>query len=371
MGLAGREAGRLRAYGSGGPAGSAAKTVFAALESRRWKTRVLKAALLALLLVAIGIAVCLGAANVPLADLFRALGLPAGPDTPDSLLNQRIILELRLPRVLLAALVGASLALAGATFQALFRNPMADPYVIGVSSGASLGATVAMLLAVDLRFFGIGAVPLFAFVGAVGTVLLVSRLGRVGASVSLSTLLLAGIAVGSFFSAIVSLLVYFAGDRLHQVIFWLMGGFDGANWPYVRLALPYFVLGTAAILVHTRELNILLLGEETAGQLGVDVERAKRWLLSGAALLTATAVSTSGVIGFVGLIVPHVLRMLGGPDHGFLLPASALAGAALMVAADTLARTLIAPTELPVGLITALSGGPFFIYILRSRQRIP
>lgn len=347
-----------------------AETVFPILERKRWKGRVLTAALAGLLVGVMVIAVRVGAADIPLADLLKALGLPAAPGTLESALNQTIILKLRLPRVLMAALVGASLAVAGATFQALFRNPMADPYVIGVSSGASLGATVAMLLALNFQFLGVGAVPVLAFAGALGTVLIVYRLGRVGDSVSLLTLLLAGIAVGSFLSAVVSLLVYFADQRLHQVIFWLMGGFDGASWSYVRLAFPYFILGIAVIVLHARELNALLLGEEVAGHLGVEVERAKRWLLAGAALLTATAVSTSGMIGFVGLIVPHALRMLGGPDHRFLLPASAIAGAALMVAADTLARTVIAPTELPVGLITALSGGPFFIYILRNRKKI-
>lgn len=347
-----------------------AETVFPILERKRWKGRVLTAALAGLLVGVMVIAVRVGAADIPLADLLKALGLPAAPGTPESALNQTIILKLRVPRVLMAALVGASLAVAGATFQALFRNPMADPYVIGVSSGASLGATVAMLLALNFQFLGVGAVPVLAFAGALGTVLIVYRLGRVGDSVSLLTLLLAGIAVGSFLSAVVSLLVYFADQRLHQVIFWLMGGFDGASWSYVRLAFPYFILGIAVIVLHARELNALLLGEEVAGHLGVEVERAKRWLLAGAALLTATAVSTSGVIGFVGLIVPHALRMLGGPDHRFLLPASAIAGAALMVSADTLARTVIAPTELPVGLITALSGGPFFIYILRNRKKI-
>lgn len=340
------------------------------LRSKRRRERALVLALLAVLSAAALVAVCVGAADISPAELLRALGPVHTPAAAQSAVNRAIIWELRLPRVALAALVGAALAVAGATFQALFRNPMADPYVIGVSSGAALGATLALLLALNFRFLDVGAVPLLAFTGALGTVAVVYQLGRVGNAVSLLTLLLAGIAVGSFLSALVSLLVYFAGQRLHQVVFWLMGGFEGADWSKVRLALPYFALGTAVILVHARELNALLLGEDTALHLGVEVERAKKLLLAGAALLTATAVAVSGLIGFVGLVVPHALRLLGGPDHRYLIPASALAGAALLVAADTLARTIIAPTELPVGLITALSGGPFFLYILRNRKKL-
>lgn len=340
------------------------------LRSKRGRERALVLALLAVLAAAAVVAVCVGAADISPAELLRALGPVHTPAAAQSAVNRAIIWELRLPRVALAALVGAALAVAGATFQALFRNPMADPYVIGVSSGAALGATLALLLALNFRFLDVGAVPLLAFAGALGTVVVVYQLGQVGNAVSLLTLLLAGIAVGSFLSALVSLLVYFAGQRLHQVVFWLMGGFEGADWSKVRLALPYFALGTAVILVHARELNALLLGEDTALHLGVEVERAKKLLLAGAALLTATAVAVSGLIGFVGLVVPHALRLLGGPDHRYLIPASALAGAALLVAADTLARTIIAPTELPVGLITALSGGPFFLYILRNRKKL-
>ncbi|MBE3582361.1 MAG: iron ABC transporter permease [Thermoanaerobacteraceae bacterium] len=348
----------------------AAGTPFAVLEQKRWRARILILLLVVLLFTTMAAAVRVGAVPIPLSDLLRVLGLMPGPAYTVDPVKEAIILELRLPRVVSAALVGASLAVAGATFQALFRNPMADPYVIGVSSGASLGATVAMLLALDFRFLGVGAVPVLAFAAALATVVLVYQLARTGNVVSIFTLLLAGIAVGSFLSAIVSLLVYFSGERLHQVVFWLMGGFGGSNWSYVRVAVPYFVLGTGVIAFHARELNLLLLGEETAGYLGVEVERAKKLLLTGATLLTATAVSTSGVIGFVGLIVPHAVRLIAGPDHRFLVPASALAGATLMVAADALARTVLAPTELPVGLITALAGGPFFLYVLRNRRRM-
>jgi len=345
------------------PPGS--QSLVASQKRRNRKKKATIVALFALLLFTIVLAVRIGAVYVSLEELVNALSEPATAAST----ARTIILDIRLPRVLLSALVGSALAVAGATFQALFQNPMADPYVIGASSGAALGATVAILLNLKFRILGLGAVPSLAFVGALATVIVVYRLARVGHAVSVVALLLSGIAVGSFLSAIVSLLMYFSGERLHQVVFWLMGGFEGARWSYIRIALPHFALGVAAVIFHTRELNCILMGDETAMHLGVNVERARKVLLAGATLLTATAVSQSGLIGFVGLIVPHVTRMITGPDHSLLIPASALGGAAFMVAADILARTVIAPTELPVGLVTALGGGPFFIYILRTRTK--
>ena len=285
-------------------------------------------------------------------------------------LKASIILQIRLPRVVLSGLVGASLAVAGATFQGIFRNPMADPFVIGVSSGASLGAVLAIVLGLQVGFLGLGAVPVMAFIGALGSILLVYSISRVGGRLPVLTMLLAGIAVGSFLSALVSLAVYFSNQQIHQVVFWLMGGFSGATWQYVRLAVPYVAIGCAACLVYARELNAMVLGEDTAIHLGVDTEWVKRALLGAASLLTATAVATSGLIGFVGLIVPHVVRLLAGPDHRVLIPASALAGAAFLVTADAMARTVIAPTELPVGILTSMFGGPFFIYLLKRRKAL-
>lgn len=349
---------------------AADKPIASVLKGRRRRGRLIMAVLLLLLLGAMTAGVVLGAVEVALPELLQALGLWPGGSQPVDAGTRAIIMELRLPRVLLAVLVGAALAIAGAVFQALFRNPMADPYVLGVSAGAALGATLAFLFPLNYLPLGVGLVPLAAFAGAVLTVILVSRLGRSGGYVSLYNLLLSGIAVGAFFTALVSLLMYFSRRHLHQVVFWLMGGLSQANWPYVRLALPYFMLGSAVALIQARALNALLLGEEAAASLGVEVERTKKWLLLGASLLTATAVAVSGPIGFVGLIVPHVLRMLVGPDHRLLLPASALGGAILVVVADTLARTVIAPTELPVGLIMSLGGAPFFVSLLRRRQRL-
>ena len=281
-----------------------------------------------------------------------------------------ILLQIRVPRVLLAAAVGSSLAVAGAVFQGLFRNPMADPYVIGISSGSALGAVFAMLGGFSLALGGFGAVPLFAFIGGITTIMLVYSMARVGRAVPVMTLLLAGIAVSAFLSALVSLLTYFAGEKLHQVIFWMMGGLGGATWQQVRVMLPYALGGYICVSIFSRELNAMLLGEETASHLGVDTEKVKKILLAGASLLVAAAVSTSGIIGFVGLVVPHFVRLVAGPDHRFLIPASALLGGALLIATDTLARIIIAPSELPVGIITALVGAPMFIYLLKKRKKL-
>lgn len=297
-------------------------------------------------------------------DIGAAFGLPS-----PRAVNESIIWQIRLPRVVLAAVTGSALALAGTTFQALFMNPMADPYMLGVSSGAALGAVVAMFLSINLNLFGLGAVPVLAFGGAGGTMFLVYNLARVGHRVPVVTLLLSGLAVGAFFSAIVSLLVYFSEQKLHQVIFWLMGGFGGATWAQVRLSVPYAAAGLLTVMYYARDLNALSLGEESAGHLGVEVEKAKRILVGAASLLTATAVSTSGLIGFVGLMVPHLMRFVVGPDHRYLVPAAVLAGAIMTTAADTVARLVVAPAEIPVGIVTALAGGPFFLYLLKRRQK--
>jgi len=309
------------------------------------------------------------AALVLLEPLAR-LGLGPGPEAEIPTVTRSIVMQLRLPRVLLASAVGASLAVAGAAFQGLFRNPMADPFVVGVSSGAALGAVLAMVLGQTVSFLGFGTVPLFAFGGGVLTIFLVYHMARVGKTVPVMTLLLAGIAVSAFLSALVSLLTYFAGDELHRVVFWMMGGLGGATWLRVQVMLPYAAAGFICIFMFARELNAMLMGEETARHLGVNTEWVKRVLLVGASLLVAASVSTSGIIGFVGLAVPHLVRLVAGPDHRYLLPASALLGAALLIAADTLARTVIAPTELPVGIITALVGAPLFIYLLRTHKRL-
>lgn len=282
--------------------------------------------------------------------------------------NETIVLSLRLPRVLLAGLVGAGLALAGAAFQGLFRNPMADPYVIGVSSGAALGAVFAMLLPAVLHIMLPLTVPVSASVFAMLTIFMVYHLARTGSKVPVITLLLSGVAVSSLLSAMVSLIMFFSGSQLHQVVFWLMGGLSGRGWNYVYMFLPCGIAGAAIIIFNARELNAMLLGEESAQHLGIDVESVKRWLLIAASLLTGAAVSVSGLIGFIGLIVPHMVRILAGPDHRLLLPSAAVCGASVLILSDLLARVVLSPEELPVGIVTALVGAPFFIFLLHKQK---
>ena len=271
-----------------------------------------------------------------------------------------IILSLRLPRILLAMLVGSGLATAGATMQGLFRNSLASPYVVGVSSGSSFGAALAILF-----LPGIFSVPLSAFSTGLITIFLVYRISQRGTRVSIETLLLAGIAVGLFFSAITSLLMYVSAQSAHYLVFWMMGGFGGGNWRNVIASAPFIGFGIPAIYYFSRELNVMQLGEESAIHLGVEIEKIKKILLILSSLITASAVAVSGVIGFVGLIIPHITRIIVGPDHRILIPVSALIGGIFLIWCDSLARTIIAPVELPVGIITACFGAPFFIYLLK------
>ncbi|TLM65490.1 MAG: iron ABC transporter permease, partial [Actinobacteria bacterium] len=275
-----------------------------------------------------------------------------------------VIVAVRLPRVLLAAVVGACLAAAGLLYQALFRNPLADPYILGVSSGAGLGVTVVLVLTAGATGMRVGAVPLGAFAGAAATIVLVSRLATRRGRVEPTSLLLAGVAVSYTLAALTSFLMVVARESMASVVFWMMGGLEGATWGYVAWVVGMLAVGGTVALLAARRLNLVLLGEERAGQLGLPVERFKALVLAVASLLTAAAVSVSGLIGFVGLMTPHGVRLVLGPDHRRLLPASMLAGAVAMVLADLASRTVLAPTELPVGIVTALLGGPFFVWLL-------
>ena len=270
-----------------------------------------------------------------------------------------IVGGIRLPRVLAAFFVGASLAVAGAAMQALFKNPMADPYILGTSSGGALGASLAIV------FLGGFFVPVFAWIGAVAAILIVwSIAGRRGV-ISVETLLLTGIAVSFFFSALVSFLIAIAGQNVHQIIFWLMGGFWNASPSDAILSACILVPAGALLFFMGRDLNALSLGEETAAHLGIDASRARWAVLGGSTLLVASAVSIAGSIGFIGLVTPHIVRMLTGPDNRVVIPASLLAGGILLVLSDTLARTFF--SDLPVGIITAFIGAPFFIWLIYQR----
>jgi iron complex transport system permease protein len=320
--------------------------------------------LFCLLLGVILASLSFGAAKIGFARVLQVihavyLDNPAGPEG-------LIILSVRLPRILLAGLVGAALAVAGCSFQALLRNPLADPYILGVSSGSALGAVFAILFGLNATSFGM---PLASFCGAIITVMLVFHVGKVGRGLHTNTLLLAGVIISAFFSAIIMFLISAAQkEDLSKIVFWLMGDFSDSNYHFILSTLPYIAGGMVALYSCARGLNLIVMGEETAIQLGIDVERLKKMAYIFASLITAAAVSVCGLIGFVGLIIPHSVRMLFGPDHRLLIPASALMGACFLIASDTIARTIAAPTELPVGAVTATFGAPFFIYLLKKRR---
>jgi iron complex transport system permease protein len=318
------------------------------------------------LVVAVGLAaIVVGTSGVSALDAARivvhrltGLGAVTWPQSAET-----IVWELRLPRVVAGMVVGAGLACAGTVFQAVLRNPMADPYVIGTAAGASLGAVAALLLPVGvIGWAGLGLVQALAFVGGLAAVTVVYSVARSNGSTPVVTLLLAGYAVSSLLAAGVALLMFVSGDRLAAVVSWLLGSLAGASWPRVGIALPLIVASFVLVLLRWRVLNAFLLGERAAAHLGVDVEREKRILTALAALATSAGVAVSGTIGFVGLVVPHLLRLAWGPDHRLLLPASMLYGAALLAAADVGARLA---GGIPVGVVMAFLGAPFLLWLLR------
>ncbi len=332
----------------------------ATLRAAVWSA-VLAAVLAAVVVVSAGI----GPVSIPPVTVAKAvvsgLGVVAF-DVPRA--SAVIVRRVRLPRIVLGAVVGFALAAAGTVMQGFFRNPMADPSIIGVSSGAAVGAVAAIAVPAALPF-GLGLQGA-AFVGALVAAFGVYAIASEGGRTPVATLLLAGVAVQTFLGAVVSYLLLQSGESLEQAVFWLMGHLHYATWADVRSAGAVVPLGFLVLLAYARDLNVLLLGEDDARSLGIEVERAKRVLLAVSALVTAAAVAVSGVIGFVGLVVPHMMRLVVGPDHRVLLPTSALAGASFLVVTDTVARS--GPAELPVGIVTSAVGAPFFLYLLRTRE---
>ncbi len=312
-----------------------------------------------------------GAADIPALTVWRIvlqhLGLPIDATWPQSW--DAIVWEVRLPRVLLAGLVGATLAYSGATYQGVFRNPLADPYLIGVAAGAGLGATLVIVSPLPYTLGPLSPVPAAAFLGAMTAVVLTYLLARVGPVVPTVTLILAGVAVSSVATAVISYLMLIDDDRALSVLSWLLGGFNTASWDRVWLLVPYAVAGGLVLLPFGRALNVLQLSEEQAQQLGVNVEVVKLGLLAVASLATAAAVAVAGIIGFVGLVTPHVARLIWGPDYRRLLPLSAVLGASFLILADLIARSIASPEEIPVGIVTAFAGAPFFLYLLRRQRR--
>ncbi len=281
------------------------------------------------------------------------------------------ILTLRLSRIILGIVVGASLSVAGCILQGLLRNPLAEPYVLGISSGAGLGAVLAIFCGAGASVLGLYSLPLISFIGAILTMFLVYNLARMGGRIPVQGLILAGIIVGSVFSSILLFLISVSENQMvHDAIWWLLGNLQIYDLRLLALVSIISIIGIGIALFFSRELNIISLGEEEAMHLGIDVELLKKILLVVASLITAASVSSCGIIGFVGLIIPHTMRLVVGPDHRILIPASALLGAIFLVVCDTLARTLILPAEIPIGAITALIGGPFFIMLLRTKRKV-
>jgi iron complex transport system permease protein len=328
---------------------------------------------LSLATIAVGL-VCLhvGAQPIGLGDMVRVLlrVLVSEESATESFgATSAILMQVRLPRVVLGFWVGCCLASVGVALQALLRNPLADPYVVGVSSGAALGAALAMLFGIGTTFLAVSALPACGFAGGLVALFLVYRMAASYERLPIHSLLLAGVILNAIFSALIMFITsIMEPNRSFGMMAWLMGTLTAPAYPTLMILLCYLCVGLSVLFKQARVLNLLALGEESARTLGVDTERAKRVIFIVAALVTGAVVSISGMIGFIGMVVPHAVRLVIGADHRLLLPASALVGGMFLMGADTLARTLLAPAEIPVGIITALSGGPFFVYLLVWRK---
>lgn len=316
--------------------------------------------------------ISIGTVSIPILDvikiIFSSIFHLSILDTTDSM-YVNIVMNIRLPRVILSGLVGASLAIAGAAFQGLLRNPLADPYTLGVSSGASVGAVLTLFFNLSLPFIGLYTLPVLSIIASFITLFLVLFFARkIDRALRVETIILTGVIFSSFLGAIISLMIALTGEELRQIIGWLLGSVSMRGWDYIWIILPFFIIGSLLLLLNVKELNVMSFGEEQAKHLGVDVEKKKMVVLIAGAILTGAAVAVSGTIGFVGLVIPHFSRILWGPDHKHLLPLSILTGSGFLIIADLISRTIIAPSELPIGVITALIGGPVFALILMKRR---
>jgi iron complex transport system permease protein len=340
----------------------------------RWKLILL--VLIITLAVAIIFCLNIGFAPISFSDILAVLGKQIPflnayiNSSAVSSVNETIIMQIRLPRVLAGVLVGAGLAAAGVMYQGVFRNPMADSYILGASAGASFAYTLAAIYAgsLVLSFLGFGIFQFVAFVGAVLTVFLVYFMSRVGNKVPVTTLLLSGIVVNIFILALQTVFELRSGKALMGIVAWIAGGFTNITWISIYTVFPFVLVGTVLAYFYAKDLNLLAMGDDTAQHLGVNTERVRQMLLLMGSLLTGAVVSISGVIGFVGLIIPHMTRLVIGPDHRILLPTSTIVGGIFLMLCDSVARVATGAAELPVGVITALAGTPFFIYLLRRRK---
>lgn len=329
----------------------------------RWRA-IITYLLIGLLLTVLA-SISIGPVYIPPSEILEIFAHELGLDTAFSEAHMKILLQVRLPRAILGALVGAALSIAGVIVQGLFRNPLADPYVLGVSSGSAFGA--ALTLTFLPAFIGVYTTPLAAFLGGLLAISLVYGILRLCGRFTANALLLAGVAVSYLFSAMLSAVIWISSRDSHKILLWIMGGLWGADWLKVKIASPIILPCAFIAFTYSRDLNALLLGEELAQSLGVNVNMLEKLLPTLAALITSAAVSFSGAIGFIGLMMPHIMRLIVGPDHRILIPSSALAGGIFLMWADVLARYLM---EIPIGVITAMAGTPFFIYLMRRGRSL-
>ena len=327
------------------------------------------------LILSMGISLMIGSANIGIDETLKIIGsrIPILKNFVDeSNINSNvglIIFKVRLPRIILGSLVGASLAICGAVFQGVFKNPMADPYVLGVSSGAALGATLTIVFGVSASFVGVSVTMMGAFIGSLIATIVVHLISSIGGKTPTTTLLLSGIALNLFLSSLISLMMSLNRDQVERIVFWTMGSLASANGTKNIIVGIALMIGLVVFISHSKDLNLMLLGEDTAKNLGVNTEITKILLMVVASLVTGAAVSVSGIIGFVGIIVPHGVRLIIGPDHRKLLPLSALSGAVFLVITDTFARIIVAPGELPIGVVTSVFGAPYFMLLLYRKKK--
>ncbi|NDI35802.1 FecCD family ABC transporter permease [Chengkuizengella sediminis] len=330
---------------------------------------------LLLLLLSIVVSLSMGSAHIPLLQVWRILlhqlpfvGQHISVDWPIS--SEKIILQVRFPRIILGILVGACLSLAGAGFQGVLRNPLADPFTLGVATGASVGASFLILFGIQFLWLGQWTVPIVAFLSGMLSLLFVFKLAGIQGKFRVETVILSGVVVQAFLGSIVSFMITLSDDVINRILFWLMGSLALRGWDFSIILFPYLFIGLIILLGYGRVLNLFALGERQAAHLGVNVNRSKWIVLIFSTLISAAAVSVAGVIGFVGLIVPHLIRLLVGSDYRLILPLSGLFGAIYVLWADTIARMLLNPQEIPLGVITAFIGAPFFAYLLSKNKKI-
>lgn len=314
------------------------------------------------LIFAILLSLAIGSVFLPLQEIFATI-----QGTGSDLANN-ILWNIRLPRTVLVALTGMALGGSGAAYQGLFRNPLADPFLIGISSGAGLGAVLAMSIDWEYSFWGLVAIPLSAFIAALLTVAIVYLLARVGQTTPITNLILAGVAVSAFATSLMSFLMLRSDGELRRAMSWLMGGSTQLGWEFILIILPYLLIGLGVLIFYSHKINLLQFGDEQAQQLGLNVSQTKTIILIMASMATAAAVAFAGIIGFVGLIVPHIMRLWFGSDYRRLVPLSIIGGATALLFSDVIARILLAPQEIPVGIITSLAGAPFFLWVLRRSK---